>query len=184
MSMRFKQGTRVFTAQDQEVGVIDRVVIDPGTNEVTHVVVRKGFLLPEDKVVPSTMIAQASEDRVTLQKDVTDLDALPPYEYTHYFPLEDDPDSGEDYPSDYAPPLYWYPPVGRIAGGFPGYAYAFPIPPYVVSTEKNIPDGAVALKEGVKVMSSDGQHVGNIAEIFTDSRTDRAIHFLIARGLL
>jgi hypothetical protein len=45
----------------------------------------------------------------------------------------------------------------------------YPICPYVVKTERQIPEGTVALEEGAKVIGSDGEHVGKIERIFTDS---------------
>jgi hypothetical protein len=55
---------------------------------------------------------------------------------------------------------------------------------YVRKTEQNIPEGTVALEEGAQVISSDGQHVGDVERIFTDPLADRATHLLIAEGLL
>ena len=66
--MQFVQGAGVYTADDQQVGHVDRVVIDPKTLEVTHIVVQKGFLFTEDKVVPLDLIAEANEDRVALRE--------------------------------------------------------------------------------------------------------------------
>jgi uncharacterized protein YrrD len=179
--MQFKQGTGVFTAEGREVGHIDRVVMDPGTKEVTHVVVRKGFLFTEDKVVPIDMIASATDDHVVLRSGVGNLDTLPLFEETHYIPLEEaEPDlrrTAKD-----ASPMYWYPPIGLAAWGAPGDFG--PEPLYATHTEKNIPEGTVALKEGSKVISSDGNQVGNVERVVTDSQTDRATHILISQGLL
>ncbi len=180
--MQFKQGTKVFASSGQEIGTIDRVVLDPSTNEVTHLVVRKGFLFAEDKVIPIDLVQLGTENKVILGNDSGDPQSLPRFEETHYIPLEE-VSADKDYPSDYAPPLYWYPPVGRTTGGYPGYSYAFPIAPFLVETEKNIPDGAIALKEGAKVLSSEGKHVGSVEQVFTDTRTDRVTHFLVSQGL-
>jgi len=179
--MQFKQETGVFTADGRDVGNIDRVVMNPHTKEVTHLVVRKGFLFTEDKVVPIDLIATATEDRVVLRSDAGDLGALPQFEETHYLPLaEAAPDTARA--AKDATPLYWYPPVGVAAWGYPG-SFA-PGPVYVTHTEQNIPEGTVALKEGSKVISSDDKHVGNVERVFTDSRTDRVTHFLISQGLI
>jgi uncharacterized protein YrrD len=43
------------------------VVLDPQTKKAIHIVVRKGFLFTEDKVVPISFISDATEDRVTLR---------------------------------------------------------------------------------------------------------------------
>ena len=88
--MQFKDGTAVFTSTGEEVGHIDRVVIDPGTKEVTGIVVRKGFLFTEDKVVPISLIAAATDERVTLREDAGDLQALPDFEETHYIAYDDE----------------------------------------------------------------------------------------------
>ncbi|MFN8447928.1 MAG: PRC-barrel domain-containing protein [Anaerolineae bacterium] len=41
--MQFKQGTHVYTSDNQDVGTIDRVVLDPQNDEVVGLVVRKGL---------------------------------------------------------------------------------------------------------------------------------------------
>ncbi len=60
----------------------------------------------------------------------------------------------------------------------------YPEVPYLAETERNIPEGTVPLKEGAHVISSDGQHVGNVEKVLTDSAADRATHFIISQGLL
>jgi len=50
--MQFKAGVGVFTAEGDRVGSIEQVIVDPRTKEVSHVIVRQGFLSAEDKIVP------------------------------------------------------------------------------------------------------------------------------------
>lgn len=38
--MQLQKNEAVYTADDQQVGVIDRVVLDPSTNEISHLVLR------------------------------------------------------------------------------------------------------------------------------------------------
>jgi uncharacterized protein YrrD len=180
--MEFKEGTGVFTASGEEVGKINRFVLDPATSKVTHIVVQKGWLLPEDKVVPTDTIETASEDRVILKEAVGDLDQLPPFEETHYVGLdESDRDQTDYFPYGYAPAYYWYPPYGFA--GYPTYGLGY----YgwtPVETERNIPEDTVPIKEGSGVVSSDGEHFGDVERIFVDSESKRATHFLISQGLL
>lgn len=180
--MQFKQGVSVVTADGQDVGRVDRVVIEPRTKEVTHIVVRQGFLFTEDKVVPISLIASATEDRVTLREDAGNLDKLPPFEEVQYVPLNDAEANAAAYPADYAPPLYPYPPVT----GWIGYSMNYPAyyPPRIVDTEQNIPDDTVALAEGARVISADGEHVGNIERVLTEPEADRATSFIISQGLI
>lgn len=177
--MQFKQGTHVFSADDREVGHIDRVVLDPKTKEVSHVVVRKGFLFTEDKVVPTNLIASATDEKVKLRQNAGDLQNLPDFEESHYVPLDEDEKKRLAEGVRYYPPLYWYPPYGAI----PASLASIP-EPHVIETERNIPENSVALKEGAKVIAADGEHVGDIEQVLTDARTDRVTHFLISQGLL
>lgn len=178
--MQFKQGTPVFTASGADVGRIDRVVLDPHTDEVAGVVVRKGFLFTEDKVVPIDLVFQAFEDRVTLRQGIGDtLKNLATFEETHYIPLEDV--AARAPTVDYARSLYWYPPIG-MGAAYAG-TYPLPIPHYWVETDQNIPEGTIALKEGARVISNDEKHVGNVERVFVDSKTDKITHFLISQGL-
>jgi uncharacterized protein YrrD len=180
--VQFKDRASVYTFDGQDVGNIDRVVLNPNTKEVTHIVVRKGFLFTEDKIVPLNLIISATEDRVVLQvNDADDLHALPQFEETHYLPLDDNEFHTTALEHELATPNYWYPPMGLQSYGYrTGYDY----PAYTIETEQNIPEGTVALQEGARVMSVDSQHVGNVARIFTESGSHQASHILISDGII
>jgi len=175
--MQFKQDASVFTADGRDVGRVDRVVLNPQSKQATHIVVRKGFLFTEDKIVPVSLISTATQDRVTLRPDAGDLDTLPPFEETHYIPLNEAESHSAGYPSEQAYPLYWYPPMGGWMG------YDFPLP-YIEETRQNIPHYTIAVKEGARVIASDDQRVGSVEQVFTDSATNRVTGFLVSRGLI
>src|SRR5690349_15729013 len=84
--MEFQNGAKVMNAKGETVGHVDRVVLDPRTKEITHIVVRKGFLFTNDRVVPVRYISDTNPDRVMLQPDLTkgDLDGMPEFEETEY----------------------------------------------------------------------------------------------------
>jgi uncharacterized protein YrrD len=172
--MLFKKGVDVFSSDNDKIGTLDRVVMDPKTKEVTHIIVREGFLFTEDKVVPMDLIGSVTDERIDLQGSKEHLDELPEYEETHYIPrsaaVDDDMDT-----------LYWNPPVDAWSGyrGYPPYPQSL----YVRRTEKNIPEGMVALAEGAKVLSEDGEQVGNIETLITDPN-ERVTHIVISSGLL
>ncbi len=178
--MQFNQGAGVFTADDKEAGRIDRVVIDPKTKQVTHIVIRKGFLFTEDKVVPVSLIAAGVKGRITLRLEPDKLAQLPDFQETHYIILNEEELSRGDqrHLLGLAPALYWYPP------------YAEPVLspnmqlPYVAETETNIPEGTVAVKEGAQVITRDSKHIGNVEQVLTSPATNRVTHFLISKGLL
>jgi uncharacterized protein YrrD len=182
LKMELKEGTSVFTTSGEEVGKINRFILDPTTNEVTHVVVQKGWLFTEDTVVPIDMIDSANEDKVVLKEDTGEFDKLPSFEETHYIGLgeEDYRPSGHLPYNRYTPAYYWYPPSGYI--GYPGYGPGFYGGRPTVTT-RNIPEDTVPIREGTDVMSSDDKHVGDVESIFVDSDSNQATHFVISQGL-
>lgn len=209
--MKFKEGANVYTAEGEQVGEIVRVVIDPRTNEVTHLVVEKGFLFVTDRVVPIALVDTATAERVVLREDVEDLESLPRFEQAHYVPVEELEDAGwaaagkaaagkaaagkaaagktaADEAAKHRGSLYWYPPVGAAWWGAPGYLgyghFGYPVPPYVVETERQIPEHTVPLKEGANVVSRDGEHVGDVEAVFTAPQDQWATHLLISQGFL
>src|SRR6185295_6628330 len=100
--MQFKQGANVSTYDGKYVGNVDRVVLNPKTKEVTHIVVRKGFLFSEDKIVPLSVIASATDQGVMLRQDAGNLDDLPPFEETHYVGLDEEETRTAAYPAGLA----------------------------------------------------------------------------------
>ncbi len=178
--MELKEGASVYSANGEEIGKINRFVIHPGTKEISHIVVEKGWLFPEDKVIPINWVISAETDRVTLSQHSSEVNDLPPFEEMHYIRLDDN-ERGQFSNATYAyiPLYYWYPPLGA-----PAYSYTLNQPNVAQQLEQNIPDSAVALEEGADVISADGKHIGDVERLFADPDTNRATHFLISKGLL
>lgn len=187
MQMQYKEGTNVYTAGGDNLGSIKRIVMNPRTQQVTHLVVEKGFFFPEDRIVPVSWVVQADENRVELGQSVN-ADELPLFEEEYYIPYEDmaeaDPKkyaSSSAYSRVHTAPYLYYGPIGAW-WSYPGI-YGDDDPYYVQEERTNIPEGTLALKTGANVMSHDGKHVGNVEQVFTNSDNDRASHFLISKGL-
>jgi uncharacterized protein YrrD len=178
MTMQIKQDTKVLTADGKDIGHVDRVVMDPATREITHLVVRQGWLFTEDKVLPFGWIDRADENEIRLRPDSTNLDDLPPFEETHYVPEREADPALPQQPVSEVRPYFHYP----YGVGVPGALY--PDPGYVSQTQRNVPPDTVALKEGARVIASDGSHVGDVAQIISHAETGRATHFVISKGLL
>lgn len=177
--LELKEGAGVYTPGDEQIGEVSGFVMDPKTNEVTHLVVKKGTFFPEDKVVPFDMVRTAEDDKVILNREIGDFDELTPFEESHYARTPGtDPDARHGYDYGAMPAYYWYPPHGFA--GYPVGYYGWPR----TETVQNIPEGTAPLKEGANVMSSDGEHVGDVESLFVDGDTDQVTHFLISQGLL
>ena len=178
--MELKEGATVFSADEKEVGKINRFVLNPVSNKVTHFVVEKGLLFPEDKVIPLDWVTGSGEDRVTLSKGAAAVEDLPPFEETNYVQLDDtERQRFAAVPYTYAPTYYWYPPYGA-----PTYLYPGTMPDVATETERNIPENTVALREGSGVFDTDGDHIGDVERVMVDPNTKRATHFVISQGLL
>lgn len=197
--MEFQSGAKVVIAAGDTVGQVDRVVIDPRTKEITHIVVRKGRLFSKDRVLPVGLVAETNPDQVTLQPSVTkgELDRLPEFEETEYL-LADEQDymnrpqadaampTGTAVMAGTTPALLWYPSSPSALAGY-GSMSILPYVPaadYVTQTKRNIPENTIGLKEGARVNSADGHHVGDVERVFADAGTHRATHLLVTHGVL
>lgn len=199
--MQFQADAKVVDTEGNTLGHVDRVVFDPATKEVTHLVVRKGLVFTTDRVLPVKLVTDATAERVQLvagtTKDV--LDGLPEFEETQYL-LADEQDfvklpeatmarpiPGAVMNAVGTPALVWYPTTPGAMSGY-GSFNAIPYVPaaadYVAQARRNIPENTVGLKEGARVNSADGHHIGDVERVFVDEGSLRATHLLVADGLI
>lgn len=197
--LELREGAGVYTPGDEQVGKVNGFVLDPSTNEVTHLVVQKGWLFSEDKILPFDMVRAADQDKVILKEDIGDIDQFPSFEETHYITpreadvnqpgqtppseerrraetVQEDASQGQSAALSYAPAYYWYPPHGYV--GYPVGYYGWP----PMETVRNIPADTIAVKEGTDVMSSDGEHVGDVERLFVEPDSNKMTHFVISQG--
>jgi uncharacterized protein YrrD len=66
LKTRFKIGAAVYSLDDELVGQIERVVLDPITKEVTHIIVRQNGQTSEAQAIPVGWIGSMRERDVTL----------------------------------------------------------------------------------------------------------------------
>lgn len=177
--MHFKKDAEVVNSDGEKAGTVDRVVLDPDSNEVTHLVVSTGFWLADSKVLPIELVNYSTDDQVVLVDDAEDLEDLPDFEQSYYVKADDSRLAGSP-EQTFAPSFYWYPPMGTRwnFGAETGYSQ----PRYTVRDQKNIPDGTVAIQEGAEVISRDDEKVGEVERVITDQ--EHATHFVIAEGFI
>ncbi len=177
--MKLKKGAEVFSSEGEKIGVLDRVVLNPETKEVSYLVVEKGILFTTNKVIPVEYVNMEVGDRIALEKNAQELEALPFYDPDAHIELDRTNYPDEDQNLD---AVYWYPPLytswWRTAGDVSEW---YPKPKYV-KTEDVIPDETVALEEGAKVVSVDGEHIGNVEEVIVETDEYRATHIVVSEG--
>jgi hypothetical protein len=128
-------------AQDGRYGTVDKLVIDPHVYKVTHIVVRAGWLLTKDRVIPIEQIERAGAENVYVDGTSAELDELPLYEKDAFV----------------EPPENWHP-VGshqRTDMLFWGGPYVGVVPPVVPVVEHpvavGVPSGEVVVQRGTGV---------------------------------
>ncbi len=178
--MIFKQGAMVKSADGQQVGQLNRVVIDPRTESVSHVIVQRGFLFTDERVIPVNLIASADEENVDLRLDAEDLEDLPQFVETNFIKVPEEervvPDASQ------AAPFY---PVAPMPTWRPGTPIADPgIEPRIEQEERHIPDDTVVVQKGADVLALNDEKVGDVEEVLTDPESHRITQFVISEGLL
>jgi sporulation protein YlmC with PRC-barrel domain len=189
--MRIKEGDRVETYNGEKVGTVSRVVIDPRNKEITNIVVGKGFLFKEDRVLPAALIVDSKDDVLILNSELEDLDQYQKFEVTDFVAFDEREltQDGEGVRADMPiSSMFYYPAGGSNQYWGPAnlsmapYAYSPQSQPTV--TRQNIPDQSVAMKKGAKIVWEDGEEAGELYEVLVDKRENKATHLVIAFGLL
>jgi len=175
--MRFIKGAEVYTANGEKIGSLSRVVIDAKTRDVTDLVVERGVLTKEEKVIPVGLVDLENEDRITLRETNQTIDDFLDYETTYYVTLDPAGVPYDDIEALYSyPPAYFQSPVG---GSLPGIR-----PRSIPQTESSIPEGRLTISQGAQVISADEEHIGNVEQVIADSATNTVTHFVVGKGFL
>lgn len=178
--MHFAAGADVLTPEGEKAGEVSRVVIDPRTREVTHLVVHKGLLFTEDKLVPVDLVSSADEDRVVLREHTGDTEELMEFKEEVFLPLSEAEAERVEMGSMSPQALYPYPFHVSAAVG----VGAYPHPTLAVEVKRNIPEGAIALHEGAPVVDVYGEPIGKVVDVITGHQADRLSHIVVSEGLL
>jgi sporulation protein YlmC with PRC-barrel domain len=175
--MRLDLDAKVRAHDGEEIGSIDRAIVDPRTNEVTHVVVRTGAIFGRDIVVPREDLERANQDGDTVQLDLSkdELEKFPDFEMERYG----------------TPPPTWVAPEGY---GFPASGYAWPIAmdPMMGPVPMMIPDELaeselenpeqVTLTKGALVLDRDNDDIGVVDDVRFDADTGQLQGFVLRVG--
>lgn len=175
--MRVDLDAKVRARDGEEIGSVDRAIVDPRTNEVTDIVVRTGTIFGRDIVVPRAEIERANQDGDTIQLDLTkdELERFPDF-----------------LPEQYgAPPPTWVAPTGY---GFPASGYAWPIamdpmtgpvpmpiPEEYVDERAEEPD-QVTLTKGALVLDRHDDDIGVVDDLRFDAETGQLQGFVLRVG--
>lgn len=176
--MRVDLDAKVRARDGEEIGSLDRAIVDPQTKEVTHVVVRTGAIFGRDIVVPREDVERANQDGDTIQLDLTkdELERFPDFVPERYG----------------APPPTWVAPAGY---GFPASSYAWPVAmdpmlgPVPMAVPEELEDDQeieepdqVTLTKGALVLDRHDDDIGVIDDLRFDAETGQLQGFVLRVG--
>jgi len=187
MMITYRNGMPIFTSEGKQVGHVTNLVLTPITNKVTHLVVGRGFLLTEEKVMPESWISHNDGDKLILNTNQTEFASLPNFTEHEYVQAsagmletagthDELVTNGPVYPS-----LYYLGVPGFVPAT--GALAALNGPVYISHETKNIPENARVLDVGGRVLAHDGLPVGHLEQVITDD-LGRITHFVLSAGLL
>jgi uncharacterized protein YrrD len=184
--MRVEVGARVRTTDGKDAGTIDRLIIDPGNNEIKAAVIRKGMILHRDVEVPLSALERGPDGSIQLTYTADQVHQLPEFFESNYTAT---PPAGYVPPADYPISGFYWP----IGYGF------FPTPPL---PETDVSTGSVALDrearealerqdlenavigEGSDVVDRDGEKVGHVARLVFDPDGKHLTSFVVRKGFI
>ena len=159
-----REGTHIVDSRGNDLGKIERFVVDPADYRVTHVVIEKGAFLPRQRVAPVEALESIGrDDHLTLRKDLSAED-LPPFEERHYLDIGSDLPADTDEAIPYPASTWAFPTVAL--GAYPAYPAIGP-PPVAMEVTRNVPEGSLVVSEGTEVLSRDGETIGRVKEVGT-----------------
>ncbi len=175
--MRLDLDAKVRASDGEDIGSVDRAIVDPRTNEVTHIVVSTGTIFGRDIMVPREDLERGSQDGDTIHLDLTkdELKEFPDFVMEQYG----------------APPPTWVAPAGY---GFPAAGYAWPVAvdpmmgpvPMVVQddtldAETEEPD-QVTITKGALVLDRHSDDIGVVDDVRFDGETGQLQGFVLRVG--
>jgi sporulation protein YlmC with PRC-barrel domain len=155
--MRFHKDAEVLTADGTRVGTVDHLVIDPDQTDVTHIVVREGVFLEEDRLVPVEEVDRTAEDDAVILKS-----GAAPREFEAF--IEDRYRQATVERPMFGPPGLALYPLPDAPGDFVGFSTARSAP---ITSTGDRPSGAEVIEPGSPVLTSDGRRLGSVQEVVT-----------------
>jgi hypothetical protein len=155
---------------DGKAGNIDRIVMDPATRQITHLVVRLGWFAPRDVVVPVGLATLSNDDSVTLSISKSQIEHMPDL-HEERFVSASDLNPPTNYPAHTV--LWLTMPTEADFNVSETNPYAGDYHPLLIEERENVPEGSTILRAGMKVRSGD-QELGEVGEVLTDEATGKA----------
>lgn len=179
----------VLGSDGEQIGTVDRLIIDRETHKVREFMVKEGTILTTDRIVDVDKVQNIDDDgSVHLNISSDEADSLPPFVETQYTePTDQDLDT---MPPVWAAtgagggPLFWAPTgPGRMEPTEGSMFEPAPIDPAPAEPERPVDQQSVVVDEGTNVVGSDGEDVGTVEEVYYDNSGEIS-GFRVTSGML
>ncbi|HZO91811.1 MAG TPA: PRC-barrel domain-containing protein [Chthonomonadaceae bacterium] len=189
--MQVELGARVRSSDNQDIGTIKHLILDPNNGRVKAIVVERGVLLPEDTEIPVEDIQSADSSGVHVSYTAAQTRDLPrfdrslyteaPGEQTHLYPGW--PAGGILWPSYY--PAMTYGP-GLYPSAIPVEVKDADAPQSREEAQilEQVERSNAVIEAGDDVISLDGQKLGQVHNVIFDPQTGQPITLVIRKGLV
>lgn len=136
------------------------IILNPVTNQLTHLVIKQETFPSADRLVPASLIAESTPHQIVLRCSRAELSEMP-----HFTEAE------------------FILPEGSEEDRLMMWPYAVPESAAILLEHERIPPGELAVRRGAQVEASDG-HVGQVDEFLVDPETCQITHLVMREGHL
>jgi uncharacterized protein YrrD len=176
-------GMNVYTSDGQGVGSIDRLILDPATNQVKAAVIRKGVLLRHDIEAPREIMVSTADGTIRLSATAAEVHSLPEFLPGAYTTPPADYPLPAGYSSESVYLAYGFGLGGLGAtpvGMMPGNAQAREVR---AAWHRQDLENAV-IQEGSTVVSREEEQVGAVHQLRFNQQTGALTHIVVRRGFI
>jgi sporulation protein YlmC with PRC-barrel domain len=144
-------------------GLSTYVVVDRGTHQLTHVVVKVARPPADERLVPIDRVAATTETMIVLNSTRQDMDDMENFFVESYMHVR-------------VPDYSLYPDVVLM-----GSAENYLVEKVVAFRDENLPESAMAVHHGARVEATDGP-VGQVDDLLVDPTTEQITHLVLRKG--
>lgn len=183
-------GVAVRGSDEKHLGALSRIVIEPASDQVTHLIVEPGLLesgnalkpggweVPRERVVPMELVTSASKDEVHLTADEASFLRLPLFERKQYTDVDGAAATGTK--------GQWHSrfQLGQILS-FVSAGWGLGAAPYVPPADisYNETPTSVAIEEGAPVWRMEPrEEIGTVERVLLDTATQRVSALVMRRS--
>jgi sporulation protein YlmC with PRC-barrel domain len=146
------------------------VILNPTTEQITHLVVKASESPHTEFLVPVSFVVETAPDRIWLECSGSELASLEPFVETEYIQAQ--------------LPEAAHPPASYMQGEYLMWPYFVPdLDQYVPVEHKHIPPHERAVHRGTRVDATDG-YVGRVDEFLVDPAGGHIAHLVLREGHL